>query len=218
MYKEAKKLNLDQDDEIVKRRLSQKMEYLANDLTQIVAPATDENLKQYFEDNYKKYELPPSYSFNLITISNNQHEEPAHLAIKVLAAADKKSKESLLNKGDPLLLPAQFEDASKEQIVKTVGTSFYDALSGQPLNTWVGPISSGYGEHLVFISDMKERRLPDFATVRKEIQRDYEFDMQTHAKGAIYREMKKQYTVVIDSELFNSHQKQTVSASLSGVR
>lgn len=218
MYKEAKKLNLDQDDEIVKRRLSQKMEYLANDLTNVVAPPTDENLKHYFANNHQRYELPASYTFKLVTFSQANHADPKQVAKAALESVDTSSASVMHEKGDSVLLPTQFDNASEAEIAKTVGKAFYNSLDNQPLNTWVGPLNSSFGEHLVYISAKKDQQLPEFASVRDDIQRDYEFEMQSNAKGAIYREMKKQYTVVIDSPLLTSHQRKTILAPTAGAK
>ena len=47
-YQEALKVNLDHNDEIIKRRLSQKMEFLSNDLAKLSEPSLEE-LETYFK-------------------------------------------------------------------------------------------------------------------------------------------------------------------------
>ena len=53
-YREAKKMGLDIDDEIVRRRLSQKFEFLQSDLTEVPAP-TEKEVKQFYHDSYQNY-------------------------------------------------------------------------------------------------------------------------------------------------------------------
>ena len=53
-YQEALKMNLDHNDEIIKRRLSQKMQFLSNDIAALSEP-TDEVLKRYYKKKSKKY-------------------------------------------------------------------------------------------------------------------------------------------------------------------
>ena len=48
-YQEALKMNLDHNDEIIKRRLSQKMHFLSNDIAALTEP-TDDILKTYFKE------------------------------------------------------------------------------------------------------------------------------------------------------------------------
>src|SRR4030095_3737490 len=45
-YREAKKMGLDDDDEIIRRRLSQKFDFLRTDLKEIPAP-TEQQLKDF---------------------------------------------------------------------------------------------------------------------------------------------------------------------------
>src|SRR4051812_46316266 len=49
-YREAKKMGLDKDDEIVRRRLSQKFDFLQTDLTE-APPPTEEDLRQFYKNN-----------------------------------------------------------------------------------------------------------------------------------------------------------------------
>ena len=61
-YQEALKMNLDHNDEIIRRRLAQKMNFLSNDLATLKEPTTEE-LQEYFEENREKYMSPPVFSF-----------------------------------------------------------------------------------------------------------------------------------------------------------
>jgi peptidyl-prolyl cis-trans isomerase C len=50
LYREAMAMGLDKNDEIVKRRMAQKMQFLAEDVAAAREPTTDE-LKSWFEKN-----------------------------------------------------------------------------------------------------------------------------------------------------------------------
>jgi hypothetical protein len=51
-YREAKKIGLDKDDEIIRRRLSQKFEFLQTDITEAAQPS-DKDLKQFYDQHFK---------------------------------------------------------------------------------------------------------------------------------------------------------------------
>ena len=57
LYREALAMGLDKDDTIVKRRMAQKMQFLAEDVAAAHEPTTDE-LKAWFEKNSEKFALP----------------------------------------------------------------------------------------------------------------------------------------------------------------
>ena len=53
-YREALAIGLDRDDEVLKRRLRQKMEFIYADISALVEP-TDEELKAFMQRHGEKY-------------------------------------------------------------------------------------------------------------------------------------------------------------------
>src|SRR6266566_7819932 len=68
LYREALAMGLDKDDTIVKRRMAQKMEFLAEDVAGAHEPSSAE-LKAWFENNRAKFALPSRYSFRHLYFS-----------------------------------------------------------------------------------------------------------------------------------------------------
>jgi len=217
-YQEALRMNLDHNDEIVKRRLSQKMEFMANDLTKLIEPATEENLKKYFDANKDKYVVPNSYSLKIITFSPANHQDPKNKAKSVLEKVNSMNEVALVNQGDQLLLPAEFNQASKTEITRELGEEFYEALENKTLKKWIGPITSAYGEHLVFISEKKDAYVPEMESIAKQLKRDYEYNVETETKDNIYHDLKKKYKIVIESNRLNQTQKNELSTALNLVQ
>jgi hypothetical protein len=62
LYREALALGLDKDDTIVKRQLARKMDFLAEDLSQIEPPKPGE-LRSWYEQNQPRFALPARASF-----------------------------------------------------------------------------------------------------------------------------------------------------------
>ena len=60
LYREGLAMGLDKDDTIVKRRMAQKMQFLAEDVAAAHEPSTAE-LKAWFEKNTDKFALPSRY-------------------------------------------------------------------------------------------------------------------------------------------------------------
>lgn len=65
LYREALAMGLDQDDPIIRRRMAQKMDFLAQDLA-VMNPPTEQELRQHFKDNMEAYKAPSSYTFTQI--------------------------------------------------------------------------------------------------------------------------------------------------------
>ena len=68
LYREALAMGLDKDDEIVKRRMAQKMQFLAEDVAAAREPTTAE-LRSWFEENSAKFAQPPRLSFRHLYFS-----------------------------------------------------------------------------------------------------------------------------------------------------
>ena len=53
-------MGLNQHDQVIRRRLAQKLEFLAKDLVALTPP-TDEELQTYFDTNRDRYQEPVRY-------------------------------------------------------------------------------------------------------------------------------------------------------------
>ena len=76
LYREALAMGLDKDDTIVKRRMAQKMQFLAEDVAAAHEPSTAE-LKAWFEKNSSKFALPSRYSFRHLYFSPDKRGKNA---------------------------------------------------------------------------------------------------------------------------------------------
>ena len=63
---------------------------------------------------------------------------------------------------------------------------------------WRGPVESGYGVHLVFISERTEGRLPAMTEVRDAVRRGWDNAQRLEAKEKRNEAMLKRYVVTID--------------------
>ena len=68
LYREALALGIDKDDTIVKRRMAQKMQFLAEDVAAAREPALEE-LGTWYEANRDQFAFPPRVSFRHLYFS-----------------------------------------------------------------------------------------------------------------------------------------------------
>ena len=71
LYREALALGLDQGDTIVKRRLAQKMEFLAGDVSALRDPTADE-LHAWYASNPERFAEPGHRSFRHVYLSTDR--------------------------------------------------------------------------------------------------------------------------------------------------
>ena len=196
-YQEALKMNLDHNDEIIKRRLSQKMQFLSNDIAAMIEPS-DEDLKAYYKEHSNKYLTPPSYSLYQITFSPDKRKDNYKDALETLEQFPDATFDEMKNWGDTLPFSYYFEDVNANKLGLQLGSKFSEGIKDQEINKWIGPIPSGFGYHLVYITNKKEPQTPAFEKVKKNILRDYEYDKQEEIDELMYKELKKKYNIEID--------------------
>jgi len=194
-YREALALGLDQNDTILRRRLMQKMEFLSNDLADLNQPDETE-LNKYFVDNQGKYKLPARMSFTHIYFSLDKRG--------AMALEDSKKVLSELNvprapeRGDSFMMEYDFIQETPFEVVRLFGKGFADELFTLRINTWQGPIESGYGLHLVRISEKVESRMPELASVIDKVRTDLMFEQRQKMNKEIYEKFKERYEIVVE--------------------
>jgi hypothetical protein len=203
-YQEALNMNLDHNDEIIKRRLAKKMKFLSNDIASMTEP-TDEELKAYYKEHEDKYLTPTSYSLYQITFSPDKRKYNYKDAVETLKQFPDATFEEMKNWGDPFPFPYFYSEITSNELALQLGSKFTAGIKGQEMNNWIGPIPSGFGYHLVYITKRTEPYLPDFEVRRKDVIRDFEYDKQQEVNDLIYKELKKKYDIeiIIRSEDFD---------------
>ncbi|WMI69044.1 peptidyl-prolyl cis-trans isomerase [Mangrovimonas sp. YM274] len=200
LYREALRMNLDHNDEIVKRRLAQKMEFLGQDLSGLVAPASEDNLKAYFEEHKKDFATPYRYNLYQILFTADNHVNPYDKAKAVLKEYNSLDTQGMREKGDPFLLDYALQDTDAFYLNREFGEQFSQQLETLPTGEWAGPIVSGYGVHLVFIESRTPPSIPNFADVKDKVQRDYEYQMEQESQAAILKALRDNYKVRITAD------------------
>jgi peptidyl-prolyl cis-trans isomerase C len=199
LSREAIRLGLDKDDTIIKRRLAQKMEFLAEGASIDSDPTTDA-LKAWFKDNQQRFALLPRVSFRHLYFSPDRHgehsREAAVTALEQIAGkpGDWKGADAL---GDPFMYQDYYGDRSFDDMAKLFGLNFARALVNLKTGVWKGPVESGYGWHLVFVDASVSSRVPTFEEIEPEIKAEWIDDQRLQTKRKAYETMRARYQVVL---------------------
>ena len=71
------------------------------------------------------------------------------------------------------------------------------ALFALEPGAWQGPIESGYGWHLVFVSSSTPGRVPAFEEVEPDVMTAWKTDQRAEAWRKAYAEMRAKYELVL---------------------
>jgi len=193
-------MGLDQDDVIVRRRMRQKFEFLAEDLATRRSP-TDQELEAYRQQHPEKYQDEPAISFAHIFFSRQKHGASTEAAANsFLAQLNRKNDRALdiETVGDAFLLPAHLEKTSVVEIARLFGDNLAKQLTTIEVGRWAGPIESSYGLHLVRVDARIPGATPPLANVRDSVVRDFLNDRRKQELDAQYSKLRVRYTVVIE--------------------
>jgi peptidyl-prolyl cis-trans isomerase C len=209
LYREALALGLDKDDDIVKRRMAQKMRFLAEDMTNAHEPTTAE-LNAWFKKNESQFIMPGRITFHHAYFSPDQRGGRAHDdAVKALARITGKPQGSRTAAAlaDPFMFQDYYADRSPEQLTKDFGSQFAKSLFKLRPGLWQGPVESGYGWHLVFVDSFTSGRIPDFEEIEPDVKNAWLADQRDQAWNKAYAAMRGKYTVSLPAP----NEKQTAS-------
>ncbi len=198
LYREALKMGLDKNDEIVKRRLSQKFEFLTTDMANLNEPTKDDIQKFYIE-NKEKYQVDPTFSYAQIFIDIDKRKNVMNYARSVKKSIEGKeiTPELLEEYSDPFPIVLYIENVSKSEIINRMGDDFYDKIKSLEIDKWSDPIQSSFGLHLVYPTDIIKVAEPDLNTIYNVLKRDYLYDYQANINKKLLNEYKNNYTVKV---------------------
>lgn len=197
LYRQALELGLDRDDTIIRRRLRQKMEFIAADVAAQRQP-TDAELRTFMEDHAADYRLDDRFTFRHIYLDPDEgKEDAAGAAARLLAGLNSGTTNPDLS-GDTFLLPLAFRDTARKDIASAFGEEFAATLSDAPVGRWHGPLTSAYGVHLVFIEEHKAGSMPSLDDVRDAVRRDWERLQRVEANEEFVQTLLQDYAVQIE--------------------
>lgn len=198
-YREALAMGLDQNDTLIRRRLRQKLEFVAEDLADAVEP-TDDELAQYLAEHPGQYRLEDRTTFTQIYFSPQRRgeslDDDVQQALEVLRTNN--DEVDVTEFGDPTLLPIYHESLRETEIANLLGKEFGRSLNEIETGAWTGPIESAYGLHLVKVHERTPGRVPNLDEVRDAVRRDWFAQRRADSKQKFYDSLRERYEVIIE--------------------
>lgn len=201
LYREALTMGLNKHDQVIRRRLAQKLEFLAKDLVALTPPA-DIELSAYFEMHQAKYQPPTRYTFTQVFINPDKRGDDALRdaeAIKAKLVTQGTNIDKAAELSDRLMLQNHYPENTQLDIKRQFGNEFAESLIKLSTGQWHGPVRSGLGLHLVYISRIDLPPPATLAMVRERVERDWAADRSEILNKKFYADLREQYSVVIES-------------------
>ncbi len=196
-FRRALMLELDVDDDEVRRRLVEKMQYITENTADPEPPDVD--LEAYFASNPATFRIPALVTFDQVFFSPRMRAESA-LADAEAALLDLSQGGDHAAVGDSTPLPARFEAADAGRIRVLFGDELTDIVFREPLDVWLGPFESDFGWHLVRIAARSDARDPAFAEVEDRVREAYSAELLQRANQAAFDEMRAYFDIAVQWE------------------
>lgn len=200
LYREALALGLDRDDVVIRSLLRQKFEFVTQDLGYETEP-DEAVLREYHAQNAERYSQAARLSFSQIMFSidkrGSQAQADARQVLTDLQGG--KGPEAAEILGDGGALGPAYDDLADFEIEALFGPDFSHAILTVEAGRWSGPIQSGFGYHLVWVTKRADGAPIPFAEVAQKVRDDWIYEQRAVSNEAIYRKLLERYDVTIEA-------------------
>jgi hypothetical protein len=197
--REAIKLGLEQNDTVIRRRLQQKMEFIAEDLASRSEP-TEADLAAYLAEHPDAFRQDRQLTFRHVYLNPEERGDQLDADVaKLLADLQTAGAQADISTlGDPTLLERAFRNESQRRVEADFGAEFSTTLASLPLGEWTGPVPSAFGIHLVLVEERTEGRIATLDEVRPQVRREWDNARRLETNAKFLETLLEQYEVAIE--------------------
>ena len=187
LVREARRLELHQNDVIIRRRLAQKVEFFLTNPDAGLAPDTA-MLRAFYTENREAYRQPETFSFNHVFVGDEKTASDTAARLNI----DEPGWRAL---GRPFMLKRSYRAVTAEKLAAEMGDDFVAALRAAPGAKWSAPIASAFGVHAVKLLSHEKGGDRPFDAVAEYVARDWRQLQQEKARRDALDELRRRYTV-----------------------
>jgi PPIC-type PPIASE domain len=195
-YREGRKLGLDRDDTVLRRRLQQKLEFLIEPNEEELIPAEGE-LEAYYRENQDAFVIEDRFAFEQVFFDEGRRGDKARQDAQDTLASLKASGAMPDDAGDPTILPHAMRLTAAQQIENGFGRIFVTGLAKLEPGLWAGPIRSEFGWHLVKIDAYEPARTPAFEEIQDRLLAKWREKRRQEIAEEQYKAMRENYEISI---------------------
>ena len=212
LYRHALSLGLDDSDYVIRQRLVQKVDFIANE--QSVGDPTEAELKAFFETHRDEFQTPALVTFAHVFLRKEANEgesiaEPStdvtdHRALTMLATLNNSAvpAHSSTQYGDRFPYRVNYVEQSEGVVASHMGQSAAHRIFELPVSdVWQGPIESDWGIHLIYKQAHLAAAQPDFLDVAQSVEMRWREEARIAARRLAAEQVLQEYEVVIGPDL-----------------
>jgi len=210
LYRRALDYGFDQGDYVIRRRLVQKMDFMAEGLAMDHTEIADDALKGHYLANLDDYTESATISFAHVFYSFSKNGEvlaaSKSSALQARLNADQVTLENASRYGDRFPYHVNYVEKTREQIRDHFGLEMARDLFALPVNRqhWQGNFKSDHGNHLVLKVDHTPARVLKLTEVEGQVRVDLRNQIKSRNQKKYVNEVLEDYQVKIEPGLLGS--------------
>lgn len=204
LHREAIALGLERDDTVIRRRLVQKLEFVAQGFADASLELADAELQRFLDSHRVDYAVPALATFTHVFFDGERRgadaaRREAERAVERLNAASVGFDDAARH-GDRFPYHVNYVDRPPDLVADHFGpetASAFFALAPEA-RRWQGPFESRLGWHAVLLTRRSERRAPGLEEVRARVEEDARRERVRERSEAALGEIVARYEVRIE--------------------
>ena len=200
LYARARALGLDRTDLVVRRILVQKMRLLAARTGE--RPPSDADLEAFYADHRNEYRPPDRVTFWHVFLASSAHGSSTLSDAEARLARLRRqahNPEEAVRQGDSFSVPPHVIAESPSRLEKLFGAELAMTVQRAETRTWIGPVRSPYGMHLVWIEAREPGTPPPLAAVRDRVLERWQDEDRTRRAAELLRDLARRYPLRVES-------------------
>ena len=197
-YRAGRAAGLDRDDAVIRRRVRQKMEFLAEEIS--VPDPTNQQLTDFLNSHPERFRADDRVTFHQIFLNPSRRvgtiDRDLQQVRAVLSINNRTTDEAAL--GDPFLSGEEFSAVSLRDTAATFGESFAQQVFAAEQGRWLGPIASTYGLHFIFIDEKTTGSVPSLDVASAAVRREWANARRVEAEQKLYQSLRERYEIIVE--------------------
>ena len=208
-YRTAVSYALDQDDYVIRRRLVQKMDFMAEGVVRDAQAPDQLVLQAYLDEHEARYREPAQVTFTHVffaepTPPNGEKslELRAAQTLKLLNAKGVTFSQAP-GYGERFPYALNYVERTLDDLAAHFGMPMAEALLAltPDAQRWRGPLRSEHGVHLVLLTERQAERRPAIAEILGRVRSDYLAEQVASNRRAFVAALQEEFEIDVAPEL-----------------
>ncbi|MCR9278213.1 MAG: peptidyl-prolyl cis-trans isomerase [Pseudomonadaceae bacterium] len=206
LYRSAIDFGLDANDYVIRRRLVQKMDFMAEGVNGAGDEPNPQTLAAFFSENSERYAQPANITLTHAFFSTAMRSatEAEQLAITARDSLNARQAEFAdgLSVGERFVYQNNYVERTRQEIEDHFGSGFANTVFSPSveLGSWIGPLQSPVGFHVVYIAQRESAQPAALDNVLPRVRRDFLAERAQTDRSEFADAIVSRFDVLISAE------------------